>query len=152
MFSEAYTDVPVDTWLTPWSPPATTLTDLQIAGNDVKLYDNVDFLGIETFGSPIDASSMVTFNIDVWTPDMTTFRVKLVDFDPGGTSEGEIAFTPTQLGWNTFAIPMADFFDVTKTTGPALLNSSNISQLILSGLPTGAGTLYIDNVYFSICP
>ncbi len=148
MFSDAYNDVPVDTWLTFWSN-ATGGNIVPIAGNDTRLYENVDFLGIETVNNPIDASGMTFFNIDVWTPDMTTFRVKLVDFDPGGTTEGEIAFTPIQAGWNTFQIPMADFFDATLTTGPALANSSTISQLILSGLPTGGGTMYIDNVYFS---
>jgi hypothetical protein len=143
MFSDAYTDVPVDTWLTGWSN-ATGGGIVPIAGNDTRLYENVDFLGIETVTNQIDASGMLNFNIDVWTPNMTTFRVKLVNFGPGGNSEHEIAFTPTLSGWNTYKIPMADFTGLTGT--------SNIAQLILSGLPTGAGTLYIDNVYFSTCP
>ncbi|WP_044086647.1 proprotein convertase P-domain-containing protein, partial [Lewinella cohaerens] len=152
MFSNAYTDVPVDTWLTPWSPGGTVYTELQIGGNDTKLYENVDFLGIEMFGSPIDASAMTTFNVDVWTADMTTFRVKLVDFDGGAfSSEGEIAFTPTQLGWNTFAIPMADFANPALVTGPTLNNADELSQLIFSGLPTGSGSFYVDNIYFSTC-
>jgi hypothetical protein len=153
MYSNSYTDVPVDTWLTPWSPPATTLTDLQIGGNDTKLYENVDFLGIEMFGTPIDASGMTYFNVDVWTSNMTTFRVKLVDFS-GPITEGEIAFTPTQSGWNTFSIPMADFADPTLVTGPTLQNTTQLSQLIFSGLPTGSGSFYVDNIYFSTsaCP
>ena len=148
MFSEAFTNVPVDTWLTGWSN-STNGAIVPIAGNETRLYENVDFLGIETVSNPIDASAMTHFNIDVWTPNMTTFRVKLVDFDAGGTTEGEIAFTPTLSGWNTFAIPMADFYNPALTSGPVLANSSTISQLILSGLPTGQGKLYIDNVYFS---
>jgi len=140
MFSDAYTDVPVDT--SGWSS-ASGGGITPIAGNDTRLYGSVDFLGIETVTSQIDASGMESFNIDVWTPNMTTFRVKLVNFGPGGNSEHEIAFTPTLSGWNTFSIPMTDF------TG--LTGSSNIAQLILSGLPVGGGTLYIDNVYFSDC-
>ncbi|MCR9103426.1 MAG: hypothetical protein NXI25_26005, partial [bacterium] len=152
LFSNSYTDVPVDTWLTPWSPPATTLTDLQIDGNDTKLYQNVDFLGIEMFGTPVDASAMTTFNVDVWTSNMTTFRVKLVDFS-GPQTEGEIAFTPTQSGWNTFSIPMVDFSNPALVTNPAftLGSASQISQLIFSGLPTGSGDFYVDNIYFSTC-
>ncbi|MGK0314384.1 MAG: hypothetical protein ACI86M_000598, partial [Saprospiraceae bacterium] len=150
MFSNAYTDVPVDTWLTPWSPAATVLTDLQVVGDDAKLYENVDFFGIEMFGSPIDASGMTSFHIDVWTPNMTTFRVKLVDFS-GPVTEGEIALTPVQLGWNSFVIPMADFANAALVTNSAftLDNTTAISQMILSGLPAGGGTLFIDNVYFS---
>ncbi len=142
MFSNAYTDVPVDTWLTVWSS-ASGGGITPIAGNDTRQYGSVNFLGIETVNNPIDASGMEAFNIDVWTPNMTTFRVKLVNFGPGGNSEHEIAFTPTLSGWNTFSIPMTDFTGLTGT--------SNIAQLILSGLPVGAGTLYIDNVYFSDC-
>ena len=47
MFSNTYTNVPVNTWKTDWSP-GVTLTDLQVAGNDVKKYDNLTFVGIET--------------------------------------------------------------------------------------------------------
>ena len=140
MFSDAYEDVPVDTWLTPWSN-ATGGDIVLIDGNEARLYENVDFLGIETVSNQIDASGMTDFHIDVWTPNMTTFRVKLVNFGPGGNSESEIAFTPVLDGWNTYVIPMADFTGLTGT--------SNIAQLILSGLPVGEGTLYIDNVYFS---
>jgi len=142
MFSDAYTDVTVDTWLTGWSS-ATGGGIVPIAGNDTRLYENVDFLGIETVTSQIDASGMATFNIDVWTPNMTTFRVKLVNFGPGGNSEHEIAVTPTLSGWNTLTFQMSDFTGLTGT--------SNIAQLILSGLPVGAGTVYIDNVYFATC-
>ena len=140
MFSDAYDDVIVDTWLTPWSS-ATGGDIVLIDGNEARLYENVDFLGIETVSNQIDASGMTDFHIDVWTPNMTTFRVKLVNFGPGGNTESEIAFTPVLDGWNTYVIPMADFTGLTGT--------SNIAQLILSGLPVGEGTLYIDNVYFS---
>ena len=147
MFSNVYTDVTVDTWLTVWS--SANLADIQIAGNDTKEYTNVDFLGIETVGANlIDASAMVNFHMDIWTPNMTTFRVKLVDFGPdlvfggGDDSEHEIEFvSPAQNEWVSYDIPLADF------TG--LASTEHIAQLILSGLPTGGGTVYVDNVYYS---
>ncbi len=147
MFSGVYPNVGVDTWLTVWS--AASLTDIQVAGNDTKLYESVNFLGIETTGANlIDASQMEFFHIDVWTPNMTTFRVKLVDFGANGIyqggddSEHEIEFTSPALDtWITYEIPLAAF------TG--LASTENIAQLVLSGNPAGAGTLYVDNVYFS---
>ncbi|NHM06810.1 T9SS type A sorting domain-containing protein [Flavobacterium sp. CYK-4] len=146
MFSNAYTNVNVDTWRTVWS--AATLTDLQIAGNDTKKYSNLDFVGIETTGANlIDASAMNFFHVDVWTPNITTFRVKLVDFGAdaafggGDDTEQELSFTPTLSGWNSFEIPMADF------TG--LINRNHIAQLIFAGSPAGSSTAFIDNVYFS---
>ena len=146
MFSNAYTNVGVDTWRTSWS--AATLTDVQVAGNDTKKYTDLNYVGIETVGpNMINASSMTKFHVAAWTPNMTTFRVKLVDFGAdaayggGDDTEHEITLTPTQNGWVSLNIPLTDFTNLT--------NKSHIAQLILSGAPTGAGICYIDNVYFS---
>ena len=146
MFSNAYTNVGVDTWRTSWSNA--TLTDIQIAGNDTKKYSSLDFVGIETTGpNMINASAMTKFHVNAYTPNMTTFRVKLVDFGADGAYGGgddkdhELAFTPTQNAWNSYDINLSDFTNLTST--------SHIAQLIFSGLPTAAGTVYIDNVYFS---
>jgi len=112
--SEVYTNVPVSTFLTVWS--AATLTDVTIDGNAMKLYENVDFLGIETPGPTFqDITSMTDLHLDIWTPNMTTFRVKLVDFGPdcafggGDDTEHEIAITPTLNAWMSVDIPIADF-------------------------------------------
>jgi regulation of enolase protein 1 (concanavalin A-like superfamily) len=149
LFSDSYTNVAVDTWLTVWSG-ATGGSIVPIAGNNTRLYNNVNFLGIETTGANrINASGMANFHIDIWTPNMTTFRVKLVDFGANGNfgggddTEGEIAFSPTQGGWNSYVIPMTSFQAV------GLINRANIAQIILSGIPVGQGTLYVDNIYFS---
>ncbi len=149
MFSNVYTDVPVDTWLTPWSQAPVTLTDLQIAGNDTKLYQDVTFLGIETVGpNLIDASGLAYFNISMWTDNATQFRIKLVDFGADGgfgggdDSEHEITFdNPTQNAWNSYSIPFSDF------TG--LQSREHLAQLILSAAPNGIADFYIDNVYYS---
>ncbi|MCB9337069.1 MAG: Ig-like domain-containing protein [Lewinellaceae bacterium] len=147
MFSNAYTNVGVDTWRTDWS--MATLEDIQIQGNDTKKYTALDFVGVETTGGNlIDASSMTHFHLDIWTPNMTTFKIKWVDFgangiyDAGGDdSEHELVYdNPGQGQWVSYDIPLSDF------TG--LASTMNMAQLIFSGLPTGGGTLYVDNVYF----
>ncbi len=138
MFSNAYTNVTVDTWRTSWS--SGTLTDIQIAGNDTKKYSALDFVGIETMATKINASTMTYFHVDAWTPNMTAFRIKLVNFGTPQT-ESELSFTPTQAGWNSYDIPLSDF------TG--LTSRSQLGQLIFSGNPTGSGIVFIDNVYFS---
>jgi hypothetical protein len=150
LFSNTYTDVTVDTWRTGWSNA--TLEDIQVAGDDVKKYSALDFVGIETVGAnSIDASGMDYFTFDAWTPNATTYRVKLVDFGAdnafggGDDTEHEIAFAnPTQETWTNHTINLSDF------TG--LTGKSNISQIIFSALPTAGTTLYIDNVYFSRDP
>ncbi len=145
MFSNTYTNLPVDTWRTDWS--SALLEDIQIQGNDTKKYSALDFVGIETVTKQIDISGMNFFHIDMWTPNTTTFRVKLVDFGPGGAfgggddTEHEVVFEnviPNQ--WNSLDIPLAQFAN--------LMSRKNIAQLIFSGLPVGAGIVYLDNIYF----
>ena len=146
LFSNAYTNVPVDTWRTDWS--MATLEDIQIQGNDTKKYTSLDFVGVETTGGNlVDASAMTHFHVDIWTPNMTTFRIKLVDFgadgafDGGDDSDHELVFeNPAQGQWISYDLPLSDF------TG--LASSTNMAQYIFSGVPVGGGTVYVDNVYF----
>lgn len=145
MFSNAYTDVVVDTWRTDWSDA--TLEDIMVAGDDVKKYSALNFVGIETVSNQIDATTMTHFHTDIWTADATEFRIKLVDFGADGAFGGgddvehEIAVSaPAQGEWISLDIPLADFTGLTTT--------ANISQLIYSGDPSGALTVFVDNVYF----
>lgn len=146
MFSNAYTtDVNVSSWQSDWS--TSTLTDIQIDGDDVKSYVDADFVGVEFYGADaVDATNMEFFHLDVWTNNAETFRVKLVDL--GGTAtEAEITFDGiTQGEWVSLDIPMADFI-------AGGMNATNsIQQLIFSGLPTGTFDFFIDNVYFYKLP
>ncbi len=146
MFSNAYTtDVNVSSWRSDWS--TSTLTDIQIDGDDTKSYVDADFVGVEFYGGDaVDASTMEFFHLDVWTANAETFRVKLVDL--GGTAtEAEIVFDGIAQGeWVSLDIPMADFIAAGMTA------TNSIQQLIFSGLPTGTFDFYIDNVYFHKAP
>ena len=147
LFSGVYTDVTVNTWRTDWSNA--TLEDVQVDGNDVKKYTMLDFVGIEATGdNSIDASNMEHITFDAWTPNATTYRIKLVDFGAdngyggGDDSEHEIAFEmPATETWTNHKIALDSFVNLTS--------KANISQLIFSALPTAEVTLYVDNVYFS---
>lgn len=146
LFSDAYTDVSVDTWRAGFSNGE--LEDIQVDGNATKKYTNLNFIGIETTSTPIDleASNMNTMHLDYWTPNLTELRIKLVDFGGDGSggasadTEYEDTTSVTDLGqWVSLDIPLSNFQDINKT---------DINQIILSGFPTGMGTVYIDNVYF----
>ncbi len=146
LFSDAYTDVTVDTWRTEWSEA--TLEEISINGNAVKKYSELNFVGIETVANQIDASDMEFFHTDVWTGDATEIRIKLVDFGANGAYDGgddvehEITISdPDKNTWISVKLPLSDF------TG--LTTRANISQLIYSGRPAGSATIFIDNVYFS---
>ncbi len=145
LFSDAYTDVPVDTWRTDWS--SANFQDVDVAGNPTKKYSNLDFVGIETVANPIDASTMTHFHVDVWSDNYTSFSIKLVDFGADGVFDGgddvehQIDFpAPVQGDWVSFDIPLSDFAGLTS--------KSNIAQYILVGQPAGAATVFVDNMFF----
>jgi len=145
MFSDSYTNVPVDTWRTPWSQG--NLQDVVISGNNTKKYTALNFVGIETIANPIDASAMTHFHTDVWSSDFTEFRVKLVDlgangvFGGGDDVEHEVVIpSPAKGSWVSLDIPLSSF------TG--LTSRAHIGQLIYVGAPAGNNTVYVDNVYF----
>lgn len=145
LFSDAYTNVPVDTWKTDWS--STAYEQVNIDGNAAKKYSNLTFVGIETVAQQIDATQMTHFHTDVWSADFTEFRVKLVDFGPnaafGGGDDKEheiIIANPAKEQWVSIDIPLSQF------TG--LTTRAHISQLIYVGAPAGNTTVYVDNVFF----
>ncbi|MBN2830107.1 MAG: hypothetical protein JXR56_07295, partial [Candidatus Cloacimonetes bacterium] len=148
LYSDAYQDVTVDTWSAVWD--LADVTDEQISTDNVKLYTNLVFAGIEFTSQTINATSMTHFHMDVWTPDDTSapsqFKVKLVDFGANGVWGGgddvehELTFGETTMNtesWVSLDIPLTDFINLT-TRG-------HLAQLIISGTPN---TVYVDNVYF----
>ena len=146
LFSDAYTDVTVDTWRTDWS--SATLEDVSVSGNAAKKYSDLDFVGILTEASTVDASGMTHLHLDVWSSDFTSFGIKLVDFGANGVYDGggddvehQVDYATLNQGeWVSLDIPLSDF--------TALTTRSNLAQYILVGQPTGTTTVYIDNLYF----
>jgi hypothetical protein len=149
LFSDAYTNVTVDTWSASWDKA--DVNTIAIAGDSVQYYSNLTHAGIEFTSQTIDASGMTHFHMDIWTPDSTdlpkVFKIKLVDFGANGVWDGggddvehEVALDAnaglTTGSWVSFDLPLTDF------TG--LTTQSHLAQLIISGDPN---TVYVDNVY-----
>jgi Secretion system C-terminal sorting domain/Bacterial Ig-like domain (group 2) len=144
LFSNAYTNRAVNTWSAGWD--VADVADVQVGSplNDTKKYTNLQYAGIEFVGAnSINANDMDNIHIDIWTPDATVFRIKLVDFGPdnayagGDDKEHEITFNaPAQNTWIPYNIPLSSF------TG--LTTRANLSQILLLG---SNSTLYVDNVY-----
>lgn len=149
LYSNAYTNVPVDTWNTHWLNSTTLNQFIQIQGDDVIRYRLLNFVGIEFTSNLINASSMTHFTLDIWTPNPTagkSFKVKLVDFGADGVygggddSDAEVTIsnpTLTSENWISLNIPMTSFAGLTSKV--------HLAQLVLSGdIPD----VYVDNVYF----
>jgi hypothetical protein len=153
LFSNAYNDVVVDTWNPFWEFSTAEVSDRQIAdGDDVKLYRNLNFVGIEFTSQTIDASEMTHFHLDIWTPGPVAggqFAITLVDFGPdngfGGGDDSSIEYTISEPiltagNWIGIDVPLN-----------GLASRANMAQLVLacSGNP-GFTSVYIDNAYFYI--
>lgn len=148
LFSDVYTNVPVDTWSAPWDSAG--VTDYMIGSDNTKKYTTLLFAGIEFANPTIDASTMTHFHMDIWTPDPTnapaTFEIKLVDFGANGVYDGgddvehEIILDETTMNsnsWVSIELALSDFTNLT-TRG-------HLAQLIITCDPN---TVYVDNVYF----
>jgi uncharacterized protein YbaA (DUF1428 family) len=148
LFSNAYTNVTVNTWSADWDQA--DLADIKIGNDDVKKYTNLVFAGIEFTAPQINATNMTHLMFDLWTPETVTgknFRVKLVDFGPNGAfaggddTEHEITLTTTTtpaLGsgtWVRLDLPLSSFTGLTRR--------ANLAQLIISG---DLKTVFVDNV------
>jgi hypothetical protein len=151
IFSNAYANRYVDKWSADWDDA--DVTDLQIYGNDMKLYTNLVFAAIEFTSQPVDATAMTHFHMDIWIPTGTLFKVKLVDFGPDGVynkppsasddKESQLAFTsvstpPLVAGtWLGLEVPLANF--------TALTTRAHLAQIVIEGNPS---SVYVDNIYF----
>jgi hypothetical protein len=85
--------------------------------------------------------------MDVYSKDFTFFGIKLVDFGANGAfgggddTEHQVNIeAPAQNQWVTIDLPLSRFSGMTSR--------SNIAQMILVGQPTGATTVYVDNILF----
>jgi hypothetical protein len=146
LFSNAYTNVPVDTWRTNWS--ASTFDDVQIAGNATKRYTYLNYVAIEKTTQLLDLSDLQYINMDVWSSDFTYFKIKLVDlganavFGGGDDVEHELTFNaPAKGQWLHYHIALSEF------TG--LVTRQHVAQLILA---SSFSRVFVDNLYFSFQP
>ncbi|MEO1807304.1 MAG: hypothetical protein AAFU33_20985 [Bacteroidota bacterium] len=151
LFSDAYTDEPLDFINGFWGGSTTQSAKITVQGDSVIQYTELNFVGIQFTNPTIDVNEMTHVHVDIWTPDATNggqvFRVKLRDFGPNGVfdeagddTEHELTFTSPTLQseqWISLDLPLSDF------TG--LTTKGNMAQFILSGdLPN----VFVDNVYF----
>jgi Bacterial Ig-like domain (group 2) len=155
IFSDAYTNVPVNYYNGYWQPWQTTVSnDFSVLGDNVLNYTNFNFVGIEFSSPTVNASSMTHIHLDAFIPGPIAagrqLRVIVVDFGADGVFGGGndtrhsttfTATTPTSVvsqNWISIEIPFSAM--------PGLLSKSNLAQIILEGGDNSI--LYVDNVYF----
>jgi hypothetical protein len=161
VFSDAYTNIPVDFYNGFFAPFQTTLggADLVINGNKIIQYTNLNFVATEFKNPTINVSQMTHFHVDIQIREAivpTDFiSVQLGDFGSnnafggGDDSSGTVKFLGSALSsnqWISLDIPLTNFTTLT--------NKNNLAQIFFissdgtSGNVATISTILVDNMYF----
>ncbi|MBN2863729.1 MAG: Ig-like domain-containing protein, partial [Bacteroidales bacterium] len=147
IFSNAYTNVPVDFYNGYWQWQTTTSADFTVGDDDILVYTNFNFVGIQFTSPTIDASDMTHLHMDVWIPNAVSpsdrLAVKLVDMGPDGALDGndpsvsyEIPGPLASQSWISVDISLS-----------GLSSKSKLAQIILENLGSPLSGFYLDNIY-----
>ncbi|MCF2221476.1 glycosyl hydrolase family 16 [Chryseobacterium sp. PS-8] len=152
IFSDAYTNVPVDYYNGYWAPYQTTQSaDFTVNNDHVLNYTNFNFVGIQSSNPTVNASLMSTLHFDFYFPNTiasgANLKIQVVDFGAdgvyGGSDDktGEYSIAGTSLAsqaWKSFDIKLTQF------TG--LSTKAHIGQIVFVG--TNISGFYADNIYY----
>ncbi len=141
LFSDAYSNIVVTEWSTPWDD--SSITDLSIAGNATKKITFGNFLGVQ-LESYQDATAFTHFHMDYYINPGTDLVGKVINpklsnhaAQAGETSALLLTHLPSTTGsWFSLDVPLTAFNgDQARASFYQFLITSNI------------GTLYVDNIY-----
>lgn len=151
IFSDSYTNSPVDFFNGFWEPYQTTLSaDFQVEGNNILNYTNFNFVGNQFSNPTIDASQKSNVHIDMFIPSEVPsnmdFLITIVDFgidqaQGGGDDTREQIFFDKSIWvantWITLEFPIT------------LSSRNSIGQIIYENINfSSLGSFYLDNIYF----
>jgi len=154
LFSDAYTNVPVDFFNGFYGGSTTETADIVINNDNLKYYTKLNFVGIE-FGNPtVNATAYNFLHLDILTNNSTSsnFQIKVRDRGSNGVlntdiftgnplpDDKEITFTvtPAQITngeWLSIDIPL---------TGDIATQKNNLAQIVF----VGDIDFLLDNLYF----
>ena len=135
VFSGEYTDIADSDFYPNWGQ-STQFTAFDLNGDAMLQYSGLNYQGIN-LGAAIDASSLETLHIDIWTSDATSIDIFPL---PNGVQPADEKFVTKTLiadQWNSFDIPMSEFTDQG-------LSVDDLMQFKF----VGSGTVFLDNIYF----
>lgn len=149
IFSDAYSNVPVDFFNGYWEPYQTTESSIFAINNDQIInYTDFNFVGNQFANPTINGSDMSVIHFDVFVPDGTVspqLKIILRDFGANGGDGGgddtnlEMTFSGTSLvpgQWNSLEMSL-----------DGMVNKDRLGLLIYENLGSDLTSFYLDNVY-----
>ena len=162
VFSDAYTNVPVDSYNGFFEGQSTTGGLIRInEENNIITYDNLNFVAISFTTPTVNASQMTHFHVDIRIDESIDqgdrIIFELIDFGSDGAfgggddTGGAITYTSGQLEsgtWISLDIPLTDFSDPTGGGLSGFVNGdkANLAQIVFASV--GISALTVDNIYF----
>lgn len=154
VFSNAYTNIPVDFYNGFFAPFQTTLggADLMIGGDNIIQYTNLNFVATEFKNPTVNVSQMTHLHVDILIRETINsddfIAIELGDFGPNGAfgggddSSSRVRFESgalTSNQWISLDIPLSSFSTLTSR--------NNMAQIFFISDAT-ISTLLVDNMYF----
>ena len=151
IFSDTYTNVPVDFFNGFWEPFQTTeSSEFAIEGNNMISYTNFNFVGNQFSNPTVDATQKPNVHINMYIPNNVPanmdFLITLVDFgadkaDGGGDDTRQQVFFNKALfvpdTWITLEFPIT------------MANKNNMGLIIYENINgSSLRNFYLDNIYF----
>ncbi len=158
IFSNAYTNVPVEYYNGYYAPYQTTQgqDDIHINGDDIIHYTNLNFVGTQFSKPTINGTQFTHLHVDIQVKEQMTagdyLKIQIVDFgadgvfDGGNDTKGTVKYLNTDLttgSWVSFDIPISNFVGLT--------NKAHLAQILFVSDAT-ISDIYVDNIYFFAKP
>ncbi len=162
IFSDTYTNVPVDFYNGFFGGQTTLGGVVDINGNNIILYEELNFVATGFENPTVNASQMTHFHVDIRIEESIDpgdfIRIELVDFGPNGAfgggddAGGAITYSNADLEsgtWISLDIPFTDFTGATGGGLSGLINSdrANLAQIVFAS-DASISNLLVDNMYF----
>jgi len=132
LFSGSYANYTGTNWYPNWGQ-STQYAEVYLTGDTIKRYSNLNYQGVEIFGS-INVASMQYLHFDIWTDDCDSLQMSLIN---EGIGEQAYKVYPTISGWKSVDIALSNYNAVAL---------NNVGQLKIEGV--SGSTIYLDNIYF----
>ncbi len=152
IFSDAYTNVPVDYYNGFFNGDGQTTQGgappIEIGGDQIINYTELNFVGIGTFLNvpTVDATQMTHFHVDINVQEIIEpgdfIRIQLINDVGGNETSGSVIFDNTVLitnEWVSLDIPLGEF------TG---LASRSELGLIFFVSDATISNIFVDNIYY----
>jgi hypothetical protein len=153
IFSDHYTNTPVDFFNGYWQPYQTTLSaDFSINGDNFLNYTNFNFVGIQFANPTVNLTDKSNLHFNMYIPNQVPsnfdFLVTLVDFGPDRVSGGGDD-TRQQLFVRKTPRIIADSWITIEFSLNSMTTRDNVGQIIFENINFSLlRNLYLDNIYF----